>query len=87
MKIPNNQDAIAKRINDAGIDGVNAVGDDGSVCVQVDGDKARVQDVARILQSMNLDGGPIGDGVQQGDVFINGNDADIHDVLFNVVND
>jgi acylphosphatase len=85
MKVINNQDKVANLVNKLGIVGVNADGDDGSVCIQVKGDRANVIKVAK--QIMN-DVGDLdtGDGVQKGGMFVNGDDCNIHDDLYLVAN-
>lgn len=79
----NNQNKIASAINALGLDGVDAVGDDGSVCVQVKGDADRVTQVANLILK-DIGDVATGDGVQTGGIFINGDDAGIHDDLFDV---
>lgn len=80
MKVINNQDKVAQKINELKLEGVEAVGDDGSVCIQVSGNESRVKEVASIINEKfgNLS---IGDGVQEGDLFINADDCNIHEEL------
>lgn len=77
MRINNNQDVVANRINELNLVGVSAVGDDGSVCVDVSGSSNRVSDVSSILAE-NFGQINIGDGIQSGGIWINANDINIH---------
>lgn len=75
-----NQEKIANKINALHLQGVEAVGDDGSVCVRIRGNTNQV----RAIAGMILDA--IGnitttDGVQDGSIFINGEECGIHDEL------
>lgn len=81
----NNQDRIATSINQLELEGVEAVGDDGSVCVRVAGNRERVLEVANTINTHNFDSNGIGDGVQEGSIFINGDEAEIHDELFELI--
>ena len=83
-RIPNNQDQIASRINAQYLKGVHAIPDDGSVIVEVKGDEERVQEVAAILYEQFGDR-RIGDGVQEGSLWINADEAEIHDDVENIV--
>lgn len=85
----NNQDKIAERINGLGYVGVSAVGDDGNVCVSIaNGSKEYVWDVAKAIESelSGLVGLRTGDGVQEGTVFINCKEHQIHEELSDVLN-
>lgn len=77
----NNQDQVANRIN-AMVVGrgweVEAVGDDGNVCVQIKGDRTHVIDMAKRINDA-YGHYRVGDGVQEGTIFVNGEDCDIHD--------
>lgn len=87
-KVINNQDRIAAKINRLELDGVEAVGDDGSVCIEVVGDRDRVVQVARIINDLDFDANGVGDGVQEGVLWINGREAGltgIHDEVQQVV--
>lgn len=78
-KVINNADKVAKAINALDIKGVEAVGDDGSVCVSVKGDAYAEQRVARIIYNQigDID---IGDGVQDGCIVING--QELGDIVY-----
>ena len=78
-----NQDKVADKINKFKLVGVDAIGDDGSVCVQINGDKNRVVEVANIIFDKVGDITTT-DGVQDGEIWINGNDCNIHDDLHTV---
>jgi len=80
MRTINNQDRIASRINELNLTGVEAVGDDGSVCVQVIGTEAHTRQVAQTIfnEIGNVD---TGDGIQVGSIFINNDAQNIHDDL------
>lgn len=65
--------------------GVNACGDDGSVCIDVIGDRNHTIQVAQNI--LNVIGDvDTGDGVQTGGLFINNPDQNIHDDLFRIAN-
>lgn len=80
-----NQDKIALKINNLKLAGVDAVGDDGSVCIQVAGNQDRVVQVAKIIMNKVGDVDTT-DGVQTGGLWINADDCNIHDDLFRVSN-
>jgi len=89
-KIPNNDQKIADIVNKIGLEGVEAVGDDGSVCIKVSGSKERVEEVARIIsedpkvQKASANG--IGDGGQEGDLWINNYELGLHGELGDFLN-
>lgn len=85
MKTINNQDKIAKKINNLNLEGVIAVGDDGSVCVEVKGDKAYTKEVAEKIDSYQFDNQGVGDGVQEGGLWINNYEQKIHGELYDVM--
>lgn len=85
MKTINNQNKVAKQVNDLKLVGVSAVGDDGSVCIQVVGDKDYTVKVANII-SDKVGDVSTGDGVQDGGMFVNNYDLNIHDDLSTVAN-
>lgn len=78
MKIPNNQDKIADEINSMGINGVEAVGDDGSVCIEIKGSKEQVWDAAKAIEAKIKFHAEIGDGVQSGVLWVNADEAGVH---------
>lgn len=71
MKIPNNQEKLVEKINKMNLYGVDAVFDDGSVFVRVSGTKERIWDVAKFVEAMFPESISVGDGAQDGDIFIN----------------
>lgn len=80
--VPNNQDKVANRINALGLTGVEAVGDDGSVCIQVSGSRQRVAEVAELLSNNpTINVSRVGDGAQEGTLWVNANDCNFHDEL------
>ena len=81
----NNSTKVANQINAIGFRGVLAVPDDGSVCVEVFGDRARVLSVVEAINGRELDRNGISDGVQEGSIFINGEQAEIHDEIVDLV--
>lgn len=85
-KVINNMDKIAERINNLSLEGVNAVGDDGSVCVQIKGDTNRVREVIDTMcADPKIHVSRIGDGGQEGCIFINADDCNIHEDMEDVV--
>lgn len=79
MRTINNQDRISDLVNGLNLVGVESCGDDGSVCVQVNGNESRVREVSRILsENSRINRSRIGDGVQEGSLWINGVDCDLH---------
>ena len=71
MKIINNADKLEKQINEMELVGVEAVSDDGSVCIQVEGSLERVKEVANIIGEKFARINSIGDGRQNGEFWIN----------------
>jgi len=80
MRTINNQDRIASRINELNLTGVEAVGDDGNVCVGVVGTEAHTRQVAQAILS-EIGDIDTGDGVQVGCICINNDAQNIHDDL------
>lgn len=70
MTVPNNQKEIAEKINQLGLVGVSATYDDGNVGVKVSGAKERIEEVANTIND-HFGHYRIGDGAQEGDIFIN----------------
>ena len=67
MKVVNNQDQVAKEIEDKfGQWGVKAVGDDGNVCVSGNPHPRVRKTVEEKYEDLET-----GDGVQEGDVYFN----------------
>ena len=79
----NNQNAIARRINNLNLAGVQAAGDDGSVCVQVSGNEARVHEIANDILE-HVGDVETSDGAQEGGIWINCDECNIHDDLSSV---
>lgn len=71
MTTINNMNRVADTINALNLQGVNAVGDDGSVCIQVSGNEIRVREVATIINELSTLPSRVGDGVQEGGYWIN----------------
>ena len=78
--VPNNEDKVAKTINEMRLTGVEAVGDDGRVCIQIRGTRNHVAEMAEIINNSKLPT-RVGDGVQEGGYWVNGTDCDFHDEL------
>lgn len=85
-KVPNNQDKIAKQINASNWPDVKAVGDDGNVCVDILGDKVYTKVIAELLD-LKFGKIKIGDGVQEGMVWINNYELGIYGVPKDVINE
>lgn len=67
----NNVQKIVNEINNLDIWGMDAVAEDGSVCVRVTGSKARIWDVAKLIEAKFADVQSVGDGIQEGTIWIN----------------
>ena len=86
-RVPNNDSKIERQINNIiqsnNWSDVNVCSDDGSVIISVNGGQERVNEVSSIVHS--IIGNPeVGDGVQQGSVWVNGNNGiggDIDDFI------
>lgn len=78
-KVINNADKVAERVNKMFLEGhgVEAIADDGNVCVQISGTVAAVIMAARSICD-KFGHLRIGDGAQEGEIWINGETADIH---------
>lgn len=79
----NNQDNIAREINQLKLRGVRAVGDDGSVCIEVKGSRSYTIKIAKALDD-KFGSLQVSDGVQFGDLWINNYDKQIHDDVASV---
>lgn len=82
MRVINNAEKIAKKINDLCIEGVGAVGDDGSVCIEVLGDEKYTRLVAKVIhEKVRVKHPRVGDGCQEGCYWINNYAEKIHGEL------
>lgn len=72
MKIPNNADKIANKINAMKIDGMSAVSDDGAVIINSNGS---IESVKEFIRNNFGEVKRIGDGIQEGGWWINANDG------------